>query len=188
MSFVQILRNMGCCYSCKEDSSVQGGEANERTHLLVDPVSNSAAIQRVHSDEFLTRYPNSLPKKTDEQSALNRILQETATNVIDVSALGPHALEQHEFLERVKLYAQRLQQVQLSSASTGRRGVGAGNIQQIAQPILADVPAPERWLAAHPLDARDLALVVGVAERAGAALADLRVEHREDLVVPFVIP
>jgi hypothetical protein len=57
----------------------QPGEVTERTHLLVDPVSNNTAIQRVHSDDFIARYPNSLPKRTDEQSALNRILQETAT-------------------------------------------------------------------------------------------------------------
>jgi hypothetical protein len=31
------------------------------------------------SDDFIGCYSTSLPKKTDEQSALNRILQETAT-------------------------------------------------------------------------------------------------------------
>ncbi|XP_046685335.1 ragulator complex protein LAMTOR1-like [Homalodisca vitripennis] len=82
-------------FSCKEDSSSQGGEANEHTRLLVDPVSNNASsIQRVNSDDFESQYPNSLPKKTDEQSALNRILQEAATNVIDVAAMGTHNLEQ----------------------------------------------------------------------------------------------
>jgi hypothetical protein len=57
----------------------QSGEVTERTRLLEDPVSNNTNIQRVHSDDFLARYPSSLPKTSDEQSALNRILQETAS-------------------------------------------------------------------------------------------------------------
>ncbi|CAG2061584.1 unnamed protein product, partial [Timema podura] len=138
---------MGCCYSCKDDGSSQGGEANERTHLLQDPVSNNTSIQRVHSDDFIARYPNSLPKKKDEQSALNRILQETATNVIDVAALDSHNLEQHEYLDRVKHYTQKLQ--------TGSRWVSSRK----APCLLVDIPAPEKLLAAEPLSWLDIKLV-----------------------------
>lgn len=169
---------MGCCYSCKESGSPQGGEVNERTHLLVDPTSiNNTVIQRVHSDDILTRYPNSLPKKTDEQSALNRILQEIATNVIDVAALGSHALEQHDYLERVKHYSQRLQLA----------GQWGGSLNHHIC-VLTDVPAPERWLAAEPIHPSDQSLINSVVEKANSALLALKVEHKEDLVVPFIIP
>lgn len=54
------------------------GEVNERTHLLVDPVSNSPAVRRTNSEDYINDYPNSLPKR-DEQTALSRIISETAT-------------------------------------------------------------------------------------------------------------
>lgn len=167
---------MGCCYSCKEDGSTQGGEVSERTHLLVDPVSNNTNIQRVQSDDFIGCYSSSLPKKTDEQSALNRILQETATNVIDVAALDSHNLEQHEYLDRVKHYTQKLQS--MSRWTPPRRPLC----------LLVDIPAPEKLLASEPLTQQDMNLITTTVEEANAALAELRVEHKEDLVVPFRIP
>lgn len=167
---------MGCCYSCKEDGSPQGGEVNERTHLLVDPVSNNTNIQRVQSDDFSRCYSTSLPKKTDEQSALNRILQETATNVIDVAALDSHNLEQHEYLERIRHYGQKLQ-------STSRW------VPPKRPPcLLVDIPAPEKLLAAEPISQQDLLMITTMMEEAQMGLNELKVEHKEDLVVPFRIP
>ncbi|XP_075234973.1 late endosomal/lysosomal adaptor, MAPK and MTOR activator 1 [Lycorma delicatula] len=171
---------MGCCYSCKEDTSTQGADVNERTHLLVDPVSNNPSIQRVHTDDFLQQSPNSLPKKTDEQSALNRILQKTATNVIDVAALGPHNLEHHEYLERMKIYATKLQTV---PAITGHW------TQPRRQPcILVDIPAPDKMLSSSPIDNSDFFLITNMMDKANVALSEVKVEHKENLVVPFRIP
>jgi len=69
-------------------------------------------------------------------------------NVIDVGALDSHNLEQHEYKERMKHYAQRL--------------AGGSNQQWHPNPpssLLQDVPAPERLLAADPLSHGDLVLV-----------------------------
>lgn len=56
-------------------------EPTERTHLLAGSINNSSpALRRAESVDFLDQYPNSLPKnKKDEQSALNIIVQDTAT-------------------------------------------------------------------------------------------------------------
>ncbi|XP_063228395.1 ragulator complex protein LAMTOR1 isoform X2 [Bacillus rossius redtenbacheri] len=191
---------MGCCYSCKDEGSSQGpsltewlsfvspcrhwfnccedqyrpkvGDPNEQTRLLQDPVQNVA----IPSDDFIPRYPNSLSKKTDEQSALTRILQKTASSVIDVAALESHTLEQHDFLDRVRQYSQRLQ-------SSGRWAAPAR-----APCLLADIPAPEKLLAAEPLGAADLQLITAAVKKCNMAISSITVDHKEDLVVPFRIP
>ncbi|XP_043289413.1 ragulator complex protein LAMTOR1 [Venturia canescens] len=165
---------MGCCYSfCKEDSGPQGSEANERTHLLVDPVSNNTNIPRVHSDDYVNQYASSVPKKTDEQSALNRILHETAANVIDVGALDSHNLEQHEYMDRSRAYSKKIESCSVK--------VPAGR-----SCLLKDIPAPERILAAEPLAHEDHEWMKNMMKTAVSALSEVKVEHKEDLVVPFL--
>ncbi|KAG8309232.1 Ragulator complex protein lamtor1 [Homalodisca vitripennis] len=102
-------------------------------------------IISVLSDDFESQYPNSLPKKTDEQSALNRILQEAATNVIDVAAMGTHNLEQHEYMERVKHYSLKLQGVAGRYTPAPKQSC-----------LLVDIPAPDRLLAVTPVHESDI--------------------------------
>jgi hypothetical protein len=69
------------------------------------------------------------------------------SNVIDVAALESHNLEQHEYLDRVKHYTQKLQS--MSQWTPPRR----------PPCLLVDIPAPEKLLAAEPLTQQDLHLV-----------------------------
>ncbi|XP_033212016.1 ragulator complex protein LAMTOR1 isoform X2 [Belonocnema kinseyi] len=133
---------MGCCYSlCKDDAGPQS-EDSERTPLLVDPVNSTTNIPRIHSDDYVNQHVSSVPKKTDEQSALNRILHETAANIIDVGALDSHNMEQHEISERSRAYAKRLEVI----------GV---KVPERSLCLLKDIPVPEKTLSAEPLAIAD---------------------------------
>jgi hypothetical protein len=68
-------------------------------------------------------------------------------NIIDVAALDSHNLEQHEYLDRVKHYTQKLQS--MPRWTPPRRPLC----------LLVDIPAPEKLLAADPLTQQDLNLV-----------------------------
>ncbi|XP_014216154.1 ragulator complex protein LAMTOR1 [Copidosoma floridanum] len=165
---------MGCCYSlCKDDNNQQGNEVNERTHLLVDPVSNNTNVPGALSDDGANQYASSAPKKMDEQSALNRILHDTAVNIIDVGALDSHNLEQHEYLERSRAYAKRIETV----------GV---KVPEISYCLLRDIPAPEKVLASEPITQNDKQLITNFMQKAVMALEQIKVQHQEDLVVPFL--
>merc|ERR1719250_179908 len=54
-------------------------------------------------------FSQSVPKATDEQSALSRILHNTATDIIDISTIeNTPGIEQQDYVERAAHYNKRL--------------------------------------------------------------------------------
>ncbi|XP_044749876.1 ragulator complex protein LAMTOR1 [Coccinella septempunctata] len=164
---------MGCCYSyfCNDDRSSHGGDINERTHLLIDPVSSNCNVQRANSEDILSRNSNNLQKKTDEQSALNKILQEFAVNVIDVGALNSHNLQQNEYIERMRHYDSRVQQCNKSKLMTRKKC------------ILQDIPTTDKILGVDSLSTEDVQMINTIMNNGADAVKVIKVEHKEDLVV-----
>lgn len=74
------------------------------------------------------------------------------SNVIDVAALDSHNLQQHEYMERVKMYNVKVQQALASNRNT--------LANKLKSCILQDVPQPEKVLGADLLSLDDTNLVI----------------------------
>ncbi|XP_050434757.1 uncharacterized protein LOC126841971 [Adelges cooleyi] len=164
----------GCCSWCK-DEDTYGGIDQERTHLLIDPSCNNTSIQRA-TEEY---HYGSLPKESEEQAGLNRILEEISANVIDVGALHS-CIDQQEVLERQNHYNAKLQNLPLSSVANT-----VVSLRQAPACLLKDIPGPERVLSRNldlPDNYRDILARVIEIQR---LISIMSVEHKGDLVVEF---
>ncbi|CRK87968.1 CLUMA_CG001754, isoform A [Clunio marinus] len=166
-----------CCLNCQEETT-RAGEPTERTALLIEQqqrrnIANSPQIRRISEEDI--EYASSLPKR-DEQTALNRIVQETNSNIIDVSALDTHLLEPSEYNDRVKLYAQRIahQWNSIQYLDTKYNG------------LLKDVPNADVLLASNP-KVEEINMIKNFVKDAAQAINEMKVENNDELVVPFLI-
>ncbi|XP_072040762.1 ragulator complex protein LAMTOR1-like [Amphiura filiformis] len=162
---------MGCCFGRDDDKNTQEQDANERTHLLRNP-TDPVPSRPLTSDEFDDQRVNSL-KKGDEQSELNRILHRAANNVIDVSAIESHTMEQHEYMDRARAYSSRVAVVVTGPKKTGAKSLPNG------------VAIPYSVLSSDPVSLTDINLITLASESAWKAVCNIKVDHKEDLVVQF---
>ncbi|XP_064636133.1 ragulator complex protein LAMTOR1-like isoform X2 [Lineus longissimus] len=162
---------MGCCWSSEKDDNYTDPSESERRHLI-DPVSNNTQ----NSDNYAPQSYGAT-QKGDEQSVLNRILHQAANNVIDVSAIDAHNMEQHEYQDRVKQYKTRVEIV-CSSSQRLKRGPTLPNVGVMPQNVLSE----------PPVSLADIQFVSMTAEKALQAVRQVKVTHKEDLVVPFGVP
>ena len=177
---------MGCLLSCcGGDSDSELGEAGERTRLLPD--SDRATVghgvpdglHSEHGGAMAGPFSQSVPKATDEQSALSRILHNTATDIIDISTIeNTPGIEQQDYVERAAHYNKRL-------GAVGGRIVAKHAVRRVGGGGELGVAQVERILASEPISHTDLALITEIAMRMDRAVKEMEVENTEELVVPF---
>lgn len=54
--------------------------------------------------------------------------------------------------------------------------------------LLKDIPNPESVLTSVPISHEDLGMIRSMVQKANVAVAEIKVKHTENLVVPFRIP
>lgn len=164
---------MGCCFSSDEDKTIGSQEPDERTRLL-DPNPNAAApIPGNQPGQTYTRER----EKGDEQSVMDRILHQNAQEVIDVAS-NETLIEQHEYHDRARQYSLRFKMVLANSGKQGTYKMMLPN----------GITTPQSVLAAPPISPAEIQLISNTSEKFSKGMRDVRVQHREDLVVSFGVP
>jgi len=118
-------------------------------------------------------------KKSDEQTALNRILQNTADQVIDVGALDTRSLEQRDYLDRARQYNARL------ALSVKPPPELTHPTNPVTRLCLPPGFSPLAVLAAPAPSARDFQFLSELTGRCVVGIDEIAVTHVEELVVPF---
>ncbi|PVD35150.1 hypothetical protein C0Q70_06431 [Pomacea canaliculata] len=153
---------------------IEYGEPGERTRLL-DPQSTSLA-QPSQGNRQGAQYSQENDKR-DEQSALANILHQNAKDVIDVTSQEAIIIEPNEYNDRTRHYSLRLKGLSISGkAGSYRLGLPNG------------ITAPQMVLAAPPISPAEIQMITHLAEKASKAMREVRIQHREDLVVSFGVP
>ncbi|CAD5122157.1 DgyrCDS10605 [Dimorphilus gyrociliatus] len=111
----------------------------------------------------------------DEQSALLKIVQRTADRVIDVSAINSTNMEYQDLADRENQYRQKLN-LTLSSSLQKKKILTVG------------IRDPQAVLSSPLIDSKFITLVQQAALAANNAVSEIKIQHKENLVVPFTVP
>lgn len=175
---------MGSCFSClffccgKQDDSSQYGDSGDRTQLI-DPAGDNVISSRLQSESYYDSYIDPIfLKKPEEHSDLSKILQEMATNVIDVASLGSHSLEQHEGRDRSSYYVNKMKSLTSTKLLS----------KPPKQSMLLDVPNPEKAFASDvAVSTDDLRFMKSIFVQIDNLIATMKIGSFDDLVVPFQV-
>ncbi|KFD45652.1 hypothetical protein M513_13476, partial [Trichuris suis] len=167
-----IIRLCPCC------NFTDDGDFDERSKLLEGQRSSSTTTHCCPSDVQqsvkVTQSVDASQATDDEQEFLNKVLQQTASEVIDVAALESQTLEPREYVERARHYSAVLSHLNFSPST------------KFAVPVsLQPVTSVEASISKPPLSRRSLERLDKLATQMYDTFADMKVEPVDNLVVHF---
>ncbi|KFD60448.1 hypothetical protein M514_13476 [Trichuris suis] len=167
-----IIRLCPCC------NFTDDGDSDERSKLLEGQRSSSTTTHCCPSDVQqsvkVTQSVDASQATDDEQEFLNKVLQQTASEVIDVAALESQTLEPREYVERARHYSAVLSHLNFSPST------------KFAVPVsLQPVTSVEASISKPPLSRRSLERLDKLATQMYDTFADMKVEPVDNLVVHF---
>lgn len=154
-----------CC--CGDDKDAQGVDT-ESSRLLANPVSSASIQQSYHES-----YGSQNKIEDEEQGELNRILQDTIAQVINISSLGHH-LDNGESNERAKLYHYKVDQV-----------LARTPYQKKAKPCILQEADVSKVLYWPSMSESERANMEAISSQLNQAFMDIQVDSTEALVVDF---
>ncbi|XP_067140324.1 ragulator complex protein LAMTOR1-like [Centruroides vittatus] len=160
---------MGSCCTKEEEASQIEDAADERKRLLENPVSGGDTKHYGTSDKKMSNIPN----KSDDDT-LCRIVKQVEVNVIDVPALKSME-ESRDFMDKAEKYTQRLSST-VPSFTSNKKSC-----------LLEDIPVPEEVLSKNPVSPVEKEMMNNVVDKTLNALKEIKIDHKEDLVVPFIL-
>lgn len=114
----------------------------------------------------------------EEQADVNKIIQEMATNVIDIGTLGSHIMEQHEYRERMNHYFNKLRTMNTTKV-------------QWSMPnhcILIDIPNPDKILFSDiSISKPEYNHICSMLTRLDKSMKHTTVIHKKDILIPFMV-
>lgn len=137
-----------------------------------DPINADTSTLSIHRDS-LSPGPQAASL---ERSTINEILQETANQFIDVSALEDSITERPDQKSRAKRYHQKLQLMTpnlLPSLTSPLTFSGPG------------IAAPASVLQSSPVPQADVVQITMAAERISNAVRSMKANGKDQLVVPL---
>jgi len=171
-----------CCSGSNDEED--DGLIGERTRLIRDSdrsghqhhVSRVSERLRRNEDFAISRQSVRNKVSDDTQNSLNKILNQTTANIIDIGLIGqtPGVLEQQDVSERCEVYQKRL-------ASVGTKIAAKHALEKSSR----EENNKLKILNESEVDACDIELARGISRRVEEMMKKMRVEQSESIVVTF---
>lgn len=173
---------------CCKDSVSEADDREERSRILNDNCgtscddlyNNSTTSALSHQDSVsYGSINNGHGSKTMEQSALDKIYQKMASNVIDVAPGDPMVMQPAEFAERQKAYQAKLNQIKvplpLKLTNCVAKHVNGSY----------DESQEKRRVEYEPISIDDIQLINEISLKSVQAMKNLKVNSQEQVVTQF---